>query len=62
MVAMALSVTTIFINSLWGRGVYFFDAIKGVGQQGRRTAGDGVAQAAHPRPPPVPTSTVRELN
>ena len=31
MVAMALSVTTIFINSLWGRGVYFFEAIKGVG-------------------------------
>src|SRR5206468_7701684 len=33
MVAMAASVTTIFINSLWGRGVYFFDAIKTVGQQ-----------------------------
>jgi P-type E1-E2 ATPase len=31
MVAMALSVTTIFVNSLWGRGAYFFDAIKGVG-------------------------------
>ena len=32
MVAMAASVTTIFINSLWGRGAYFFDAIKTVGQ------------------------------
>ena len=32
MVAMAASVTAIFINSLWGRGNYFFDAIKGVGQ------------------------------
>jgi heavy metal translocating P-type ATPase len=31
MVAMAISVTTIFINSLWGRGSYFFEAIKGVG-------------------------------
>ena len=32
MVAMAASVTSIFINSLWGRGSYFFEAIKGVGQ------------------------------
>ena len=32
MVAMAASVTTIFINTLWGRGNYFFDAIKTVGQ------------------------------
>lgn len=31
MVAMAASVTLIFINSLWGRGDYFFEAIKGVG-------------------------------
>ncbi len=31
MVAMAASVTTIFINSLWGRGSYFFEAIKTVG-------------------------------
>ncbi len=31
MVAMAASVTAIFINSLWGRGNYFFDAVKGVG-------------------------------
>lgn len=31
MVAMATSVTSIFINSLWGRGAYFFDAIKTVG-------------------------------
>ncbi len=33
MVAMAASVTFIFINSLWGRGAYFFEAIKGVGHQ-----------------------------
>jgi len=32
MVAMAASVTTIFINSLWSRGTYFFQAIKTVGQ------------------------------
>lgn len=31
MVAMATSVTSIFINSLWGRGAYFFEAIKTVG-------------------------------
>jgi len=31
MVAMAASVTSIFINSLWGRGAYFFEAVKGVG-------------------------------
>jgi heavy metal translocating P-type ATPase len=31
MVAMAASVTTIFINSLWGRGSYFFQAIETVG-------------------------------
>lgn len=33
MVAMAASVTTIFINSLWGRGNYFFDAIRTVGHR-----------------------------
>lgn len=32
MVAMAASVTTIFINSLWGRGNYFFEAVRTVGQ------------------------------
>ncbi len=32
MVAMAASVTSIFINSLWSRGSYFFQAIKTVGQ------------------------------
>jgi P-type E1-E2 ATPase len=32
MAAMAASVTTIFINSLWGRGNYFFDAIRTVGR------------------------------
>ncbi|MDQ3414961.1 MAG: HAD-IC family P-type ATPase, partial [Verrucomicrobiota bacterium] len=33
MVAMAASVTAIFINSLWSRGTYFFQAIKTVGQE-----------------------------
>ena len=32
MVAMAASVTSIFINSLWSRGNYFFEAVKGVGR------------------------------
>jgi len=32
MVAMAASVTAIFINSLWGRGNYFFEAIRAVGR------------------------------
>ena len=32
MVAMALSVTTIFVNSLWGRPRLFFDAILSVGR------------------------------
>jgi heavy metal translocating P-type ATPase len=32
MVAMAASVTSIFINSLWSRGTYFFQAIQTVGQ------------------------------
>ncbi len=36
MVAMALSVTTIFVNSLWGRPDLLFDAIRSVG----RTAPD----------------------
>ncbi len=36
MVAMAASVTTIFINSLWGRGSYFFEAIKTVGHASQR--------------------------
>ena len=33
MVAMAASVTLIFINSLWSRGTYFFQAIQTVGQR-----------------------------
>ena len=32
MVAMAVSVTAIFINSLWGRPRLFTDAIQSVGQ------------------------------
>ena len=42
MVAMAASVTFIFINSLWGKGNYFFEAIKGVGQ-----SEPGQPRAAH---------------
>lgn len=38
MVAMAASVTSIFINSLWGRGAYFFEAIKGVGHHPEQLA------------------------
>jgi hypothetical protein len=32
MVAMAVSVTAIFVNSLWGTPQLFFDAIRSVGQ------------------------------
>jgi Cu+-exporting ATPase len=39
MVAMAASVTTIFINSLWGRGSYFFQAIQTVGQAPQISSG-----------------------
>lgn len=35
MVAMAASVTAIFINSLWSRGTYFFQAIETVGHAPR---------------------------
>ena len=38
MVAMAASVTSIFINSLWGRGNYFFDALRAVGAPAPPTA------------------------
>ena len=61
MVAMAASVTTIFINSLWGRGAYFFEAIKTVGhapssvqaEEGKvglplRASGARVAPDQHP--------------
>jgi heavy metal translocating P-type ATPase len=44
MVAMAASVTTIFINSLWGRGNYFFDAIKTVGQPAPPVASAALAR------------------
>ena len=42
MVAMAASVTSIFINSLWGHGSYFFEAIKGVGQTARIPSRDSI--------------------
>ena len=31
MVVMAASVTTIFLNSLWGRGALVFEAVENVG-------------------------------
>jgi heavy metal translocating P-type ATPase len=37
MVAMAASVTSIFLHSLWGRGDYFFNAVKGVGTSSQAT-------------------------
>lgn len=37
MVAMAASVTSIFVNSLWGRGALFTEAIRSVGQPLRAT-------------------------
>jgi heavy metal translocating P-type ATPase len=49
MVAMAASVTTIFINSLWGRGAYFFEAIRTVGHTpeiGSRITTEGPAPAS----------------
>jgi P-type Cu+ transporter len=43
MVAMALSVTTIFINSLWGRSSLLFDALRSVGKPaGRISSGKEV--------------------
>jgi P-type Cu+ transporter len=53
MVAMAASVTTIFINSLWGRGAYFFEALKTVGHP--QISSGAQAQAGNrglPRPAP----------
>ena len=38
MVAMAFSVTTIFVNSLWGRPSLFFGAVAGVGHRPETTA------------------------
>jgi copper chaperone CopZ len=40
---MAASVTSIFINSLWGRGGYFFEAIRGVGRALGPTGGEAAA-------------------
>jgi len=37
-VAMAASVTTIFLNSLWGRPALFVDAVRSVGRPGGRAA------------------------
>jgi len=38
MVAMAASVTTIFLNSLWGRPALFVDAVRSVGRPDGRQA------------------------
>src|SRR5579871_704041 len=39
MVAMAASVTSIFINSLWSRGAYFCEAVKAVGHPAQIPSG-----------------------
>ncbi|WP_298433553.1 heavy metal translocating P-type ATPase [Geobacter sp.] len=49
MVAMAASVTSIFINSLWSRGTYFFQAIKTVGRAPEMPAGANVTTGAAPQ-------------
>ena len=41
MVAMAASVTSLFINSLWGHGAYFFEAIKTVGYRAETLPASG---------------------
>ncbi len=48
MVAMAVSVTSIFLNSLWGRPSLFFDAVLSVGRGPRREPASpaGLAPAA----------------
>jgi heavy metal translocating P-type ATPase len=46
MVAMALSVTTIFVNSLWGRPSLFFDAIMSVGRGVAPSPPEAVTAAA----------------
>jgi hypothetical protein len=39
MVAMAASVTSIFVNALWGRPSLFFDAVLSVGRGSGTPAG-----------------------
>ncbi len=46
MVAMAASVTTIFLNSLWGRLALFVDAMRSVGRPGEREAPTSARAAA----------------
>jgi hypothetical protein len=48
MAAMAVSVTSIFANSLWGRPALLFDAVRSVGrrhesQPGRATTAEAAA-------------------
>ena len=61
MVAMAASVTAIFINSLWGRGAYFFEAIKGVGHapQMPSTAQAQEGQGGRPLPTSGPSVSLQ---
>jgi heavy metal translocating P-type ATPase len=42
MVAMAASVTAIFVNSLWGHRTYFFDAVMSVGRPQPRLSAEGI--------------------
>jgi heavy metal translocating P-type ATPase len=51
MVAMATSVTSIFINSLWGRGAYFFEALKTVGHAPQRPSSAPQSPSSAPQTP-----------
>ncbi len=46
MVAMAVSVSAIFINSLWGRPELFFNAILSVGRKAPERDDEHLAEAA----------------
>src|SRR5229473_609241 len=59
MVAMAVSVTAIFINSLWGRGAYFFEAIKGVGHAPQMRSAARVQEREAERPLPGATVSLQ---
>ena len=46
MIAMAVSVSSIFVNSLWGRPDMFFNAVLSVGRRGREPEERHQAEAA----------------
>jgi len=59
MVAMAVSVTAIFINSLWGRGAYFFEAIKGVAHAPQMPSAARAQEREAERPLPGPSVSLQ---